>query len=100
MRFRRKGGAVSSPDSEVPALPFDIDSLEFTRGVEFGLLFARVKDFGRADMPVHADMTELVMRLAEGQGLPFTGRPHEHGQHCADCKDGDDWLDVTIGTAG
>jgi hypothetical protein len=78
-------------------------SLDFKRGVEFGLLYARVRDYGGAEWCVHADMTELVMRLAESRGLPFSSAPHEHGPECgectgrSDCKDGGDWLDVTIG---
>ena len=89
--------------SPLPGLPFDPGSLEFARGVEFGLLFASVKDYGRAEMAVHADMAEMVMRLAESRGLPFTGKPHEHDGYCAectgrpDCKDGGEWLDVAIG---
>ena len=73
--------------------------------MEFGLLFASIKHYDRAQMAVHADMAEMVMRLAERYSLPFSGRPHEHGEECAgstgerDCKDGEDWLDVTIGPA-
>lgn len=86
-----------------PGLPFDPKSLDFARGVEFGLLFASVKDYGRVEMAVHADMAESVMRLAESRDLPFSGRPHEHDERCSecigrsDCKDGDEWLDVMIG---
>jgi hypothetical protein len=100
MRGRERRENRRSGCAAIPVFPFDIDSLEFTRGVEFGLLFASVKDYGRAEMAVHADMSELVMRLAEGQGLPFTGQPHEHCPECIGrygCKDGADWLDVTIG---
>ncbi len=86
-----------------PGLPFDTKSLDFERGVGFGLMFARVKDYGRCEMAVPADMAEVVIRLAESRDLPFGGRPHKHGEHCAesigcsDCKDGSEWLDVTIG---
>jgi hypothetical protein len=102
-------GHPPQPERRRPAgaggrgMPFDTESLEFARGVEFGLLFASVKDYGRAEMAVHADMAELVMRLAESRRLPFGGKPHEHDEHCSectgrsDCKDGDDWLDVTVG---
>lgn len=55
---------------------------------------------------MHADMAELVMRLGESRGLPFSAVPHEHDEHCereaigrSDCKDGGEWLDVTIGSA-
>jgi hypothetical protein len=81
-------------------------SRDFARGVEFGLLWARIDDFGEVESCVHADMAELVMRLAESRGLPFRAAPHEHGPECAectgrsDCKDGEDWLDVTIGRGG
>ena len=89
---------------QAPGLPFDAGSLDFQRGVEFGLLFIRVKYYDRAEAVTHADMAELVMRLAESRGLPFSASPHEHGERCAectgcsDCKDGSDWLDVTIGS--
>lgn len=88
---------------QAPGLPFDAGSLDFQRGVEFGLLFTRVKYYDRTEAVTHADMAELVMRLAESRGLPFSASPHEHGESCAecvgrsDCKDGGDWLDVTIG---
>ena len=84
-------------------MPFDERSLEFARGVEFGLLFGLAKDYGRAEMAVHADMAGLVRRLARSQGIPFRAAPHEHDEGCAectgrsDCKDGGEWLDVTIG---
>jgi hypothetical protein len=71
---------------------------DFERGVEYGLLFARVMDYGRTETPVHADLAELVIRLAESQGLPFGAAPHEHDAECGRaCRDGADWLDVTIG---
>jgi len=76
---------------------FDDRSLEFERGVEFGLLFARVADYGRVGVRVHADMAEHVIRLAESRGLSFASEPHEHDERCKDCKDGGDWLDVRIG---
>jgi len=100
--IRRRAKRAPQP-AAWPGLPFDIGSLEFERGVEFGLLFADVQDYGCVEMAVHADMAELVMRLAESRDLPFSGRPHEHDEHCAefagrsDCQDGCDWLDVTIG---
>lgn len=83
--------------------PFDTRSLDFERGVEFGLLFARVVDDGHVRMAMHADMAEVVIRLAESRDLPFSGKPHEHDEHCSesigrsDCKDGGEWLDVMIG---
>jgi hypothetical protein len=100
--IRRRARRTPRP-AAWPGLPAGVESLDFERGVEFGLLFASVKDYGRVEMAVHADMAELVMRLAESRSLPFSGRPHEHDEHCAeyagrsDCKDGSDWLDVTIG---
>lgn len=113
MRLRpgrsRSRTARSRPEPEcepAPAVfrPRD-GNLDFGRGVEFGLLFARVTDYGRTEGAVHADMAELVIRLAESRGLPFSASPHEHGERCgecigrSDCKDGGEWLDVTIGPA-
>jgi hypothetical protein len=101
---RRIGGRGRADEEPgIPGASFDVKSLDFARGVEFGLLFASVKDCGRAEMAVHADMAELVMRLAESRDLPFSGKPHQHDEHCAecigrsDCKDGGEWLDVRIG---
>lgn len=71
------------------ALPFDTDEPEFRRGVEIGMLWEQT---GRAVVPVevtvHADCAEMVIRIAEARGVPFTAEPL-----------GDDWLAVTIGAA-
>jgi hypothetical protein len=99
-----RGGRLPG-DNEALAYAPSLPSLDFDRGVEFGLLFARITDYGGVDACVHADMAEMVMRLAESRGLPFGAAPHEHGPGCAecigrsDCKGGGDWLDVTIGSA-
>jgi hypothetical protein len=83
---------------------FDDQSPDFRRGVEYGLVFARITDEGRVDWTVHADLAEALGRLADRKGLPFAAAPHEHGPRCweecigrHDCRDGEDWLDVTIG---
>lgn len=93
----------AKPASWAPAgLPAGIKTLEFERGVEYGLLYARAMDYDHAEAVVHADMAELIMRLAESRGLSFRAGPHEHDERCAecvgrsDCKDGGEWLDVTI----
>jgi hypothetical protein len=69
------------------ALPFDTDGSEFRRGVEIGMLWEQTE---RAVVPVqatvHADCAEMVIRIAEARGVPFTAEPI-----------GDDWLAVTIG---
>jgi hypothetical protein len=99
-----KRKAASRPPGDGEALGFAPGSLDFARGVEYGLLWARVTDYGSVDACVHADMAEMVMRLAEARGLPFRAAPHEHGPECGecvgrnDCKDGSEWLDVAIGT--
>jgi len=89
---RRKARAAGTP----AAIPFGTGR-DFGRGVEFGLMFARLKDYGRVEMAVHADMAELVIRAAESQGKPFSGSPHEHGGDCRGEHDGEDWLNVVIG---
>jgi hypothetical protein len=82
---------------EMNAVPFGTGR-DFERGVEYGILWARAKDHGRAEMAVHADMAELVIRLAEAQGKPFSAQPHRHDEDCRErCDDGGDWLDVVIG---
>jgi hypothetical protein len=99
--IRRRARRTPRP-AAWPGLPAGVESLDFERGVEFGLLFASVKDYGRVEMAVHADMAELVMRLAESRGLSFRAGPHEHDERCAecigrsDCRDGQDWLDVIL----
>ena len=72
------------------ALPFDSDSAEFRRGVEVGMLWARVceREPATTVMMIHADNAEMVVRIAEARGLPFAAEPV-----------GDDWLHVTIGAA-
>jgi hypothetical protein len=78
-------------------LPFGLGR-DFERGLEFGLLYARVKDYGHTESAMHADLAELVMRLADGAGKPFRAQPHEHDDRCqAHHRDDEDWLDVTIG---
>jgi hypothetical protein len=102
--FRRRAQSVPEPAAML-GLPVDTGSLDFKRGVEFGILFARTKDFRHVDAAVHADMAELIMRLADGRGLSFSAQPHQHDENCSesigwsDCKDGGDWLDVTISSA-
>ena len=70
------------------ALPFDTDEPAFRRGVEIGHLWARVLECEPAPVRemVHADCAEMVMRIAEARGLPFSAEPV-----------GDDWLSVCIG---
>jgi hypothetical protein len=68
------------------ALPFDSDEPEFRRGVEIGMLWAGLVRDGYAEASVHADCAEMIIRIAEATGLPFTADPV-----------GDDWLHVTIG---
>jgi hypothetical protein len=89
------GDVDEASDEDAP--PFDCASLDFERGVEFGLLFARVKDYGRIEGPVHADLAEQVIRLAEQQRLPFSGEAHEHDVACEGFHDDSEWLYVRIG---
>jgi len=67
-------------------LPFDTDDTEFRRGVEAGALWAHLEHEPYVAKTVHADNAEMVMRIAEALGLPFSAKPL-----------GDDWLAVTIG---
>jgi hypothetical protein len=81
-----------SDDGEVSyglLLPFDSDDPEFARGVEAGILWHRL-DSG--EFPVRATVSarnaEMVMRIAEAKGLPFSAEPLTG-----------EWLSVCIGTA-
>lgn len=83
-------------------MSFDVHSLDWERGVEYGLLFARVKYNARVSTyPLHADLAGHAQRLADLYGHAFRSVPHEHGYLCAecgqdDCKDGCAWVDVTL----
>lgn len=68
------------------ALPFDTDEPEFRRGVEAGMLWARLEHECPVRADVHADNAEMVLRIAEARGLPFAAEP----------VDGE-WLSVIIG---
>ena len=71
---------------------------DWERGVEYGLLFARLKDHGSVVMAVHADLAEVVMRLAERERKPFRAEQHVHDDECrAERHDSEDYMDVTIG---
>jgi hypothetical protein len=71
---------------------------DWERGVEYGLLFGRLKDHGSVYMAVHADLTEVVMRLAEHERQPFRAILHVHDADCAGEHDsGEDYMDVIIG---
>lgn len=97
--FRASGGRprLLVTHGEVGAVPFGTGR-DFERGVEYGILWARARDHGHVEMAVHADLAELVIRLAEAQGKPFSGQLHRHDGDCRErCDDGEDWLDVVIG---
>lgn len=67
-------------------LPFDTDNEEFVRGWQLGMLWARMEDAGRAEGLVYTRSAEMVMRIAESKGVPFTATVHD-----------DTWTWVTIG---
>jgi hypothetical protein len=73
------------------ALPFDTDQPEFRRGVEIGMLWQQLQmqPFGPVEATLHADCTEMVIRIAEAACLPFAA---EDG--------GDGWIHVVIGATG
>ena len=66
-------------------LPFDTDDPQFRRGVEIGMLWQSLEHDSRASAAVHADCAEMVIRIAEARGLPFSAEPSG------------EWLAVTIG---
>lgn len=67
-------------------LPFDTDDPEFRRGVEAGALWAHLEHEPYVAKTVHVDNAEMVMRIAEVLGLPFSAEPL-----------GEEWLAVAIG---
>jgi len=67
-------------------LPFDTDSTEFRRGVEIGMLWTRLQYEPFVIATLHSDNAEMVMRVAEARGLPFTAE-----------EAGPDWVHITIG---
>jgi hypothetical protein len=82
---------------------FSTESADWVRGVEFGLLFARVRYGARVvTYPVHADLADSAQRVADLYGFALRSDPHEHGAICDecagrdDCKDGQEWLDITF----
>jgi hypothetical protein len=70
-------------------LPFDTDDTQFRRGVEVGMLYEAVRHSPVVSVLIHADNAEMVIRIAEAAGKPFSAEP----------SGSDDWLDVTIGEA-
>lgn len=67
-------------------LPFDTDDTEFARGVEAGILWQRLEQEPGVQTAITAKNAEMVMRIAEARGLPFSAEPLT-----------DEWLSVTIG---
>ncbi len=52
-------------------LPFDTDDKQFRRGVEVGIVWEALKH-GQRSFMVHADNTEMLMRIGESLDLAFT----------------------------
>lgn len=67
------------------ALPFDTDDPEFRRGVEIGMLWARLDHEDRFSATIHADNAEMVLRVMEAKDVSFAASPL-----------GEDWLAVTV----
>jgi|HubBroStandDraft_2_1064218.scaffolds.fasta_scaffold54488_3 hypothetical protein len=73
-------------------LAFDTDDFEFTRGFALGQLWERLERHPEGiAATVLAASAEMVMRIAEAKGLPFTAEP---------AGDSGEWLWVTIGSPG
>jgi hypothetical protein len=61
------------PDAYELVLPFDRDTPEFARGVEVGLLFARLNTKPLPlDAIVHPTNAEMALRLGEAVGATAT----------------------------
>jgi len=78
--------------SWMPQLEFDTDEVEFTRGVELGIVWIVLKGYVHAPMQVapptfqvHASNSEMMLRVAESYDLEFS----------AEIID-DDWTSITF----
>lgn len=70
-------------------LAFDTDEPEFTRGFSLGMLWQKLEHDPRGvEATLTVECAEMVMRIAEAKGLPFTAEP---------AGDSGEWLWVTIG---
>jgi hypothetical protein len=76
---------TESSDEYRLVLAFDTDKPEFTRGFELGQLWERIERDGCTAQLVHAENTEMVMRVAEASGLVFAAEDAGAG-----------WLNVTL----
>jgi hypothetical protein len=71
-------------------LAFDSDEPEFTRGFALGMIWERLGSHPEGvSETVRAESAEMLIRIAEAKGLPFTAEP---------AGDSGEWLWVTIGT--
>jgi hypothetical protein len=71
-------------------LAFDTDDPQFVRGVGIGMLWQRLEQEPQGiSATVRAESAEMVIRIAEARGLPFSAEP---------AGDSGEWLWVTIGT--
>lgn len=67
-------------------LPFDTDDPEFVRGFQIGQLWERLNHQPHAVGMVFTRSAEMVMRMAERKGLPFTATIYD-----------DEWTLAAIG---
>jgi hypothetical protein len=77
------------PDGETSyglLLAFDTGDPEFARGAEAGILWQRLETEPFVRATITTRNAEMVMRIAEAKGLPFSAEPLT-----------DEWLSVKIG---
>lgn len=70
-------------------LPFDTEEPEFRRGVEIGMLWARLSDapaWEPVSATVHADCAEMLIRCAEAAQREWETTTH-----------GDEWITIEFG---
>lgn len=72
-------------------LAFDSDHPEFVRGVEVGIIWAHISNAGGYHGLCHANNSEMVLRMAESQELPFFANAVSVG------GEDETWLVVHIG---
>lgn len=67
-------------------LPFDTDEPEFCRGFEAGQIWEQLQRGDDIDRMIHAENSEMVMRMCEKTGREFRAEDV-----------GDDWMHLQIG---
>lgn len=66
-------------------LPFDTDSVEFTRGFEAGYVWTKLRETDEREFTVHWSNAEMMLRIADALGLEVEAQELDEA-----------WTDVTF----